>query len=82
MRQTDTEASCFGLYGADIILDGSLKPWITEIQKNPRLSHSDPVKAQLLPVMLREAVLIALAADSGDWQDLPQRFQWIIGSPD
>ena len=78
LKASQTEASCFGLYGADVILDASLKPWITEIQKNPGLVHSDPVKAQVLPEMLREAVKIALATESGDWQDLPNRFEWIV----
>jgi len=81
LRHTKTAASCFGLYGADVILDASLKPWITEIQKNPGLDHDNPVKAQIVPAMLREAVQIALATESGDWQDLPNRFEWIVGSP-
>lgn len=79
LSEDRTEASCFGVYGADIILDASLKPWLTEIQKNPGLSHDDPVKSKLVPEMLREAVEIALAREAGDWRDLPRRFEWIVG---
>jgi hypothetical protein len=50
----------FGLYGADILLDRQLRPWLTEIQLGPGLSFSDPVKKGLIPPMLREAVEIAL----------------------
>jgi hypothetical protein len=77
--ESRTEASCFGVYGADVILDASLKPWLTEIQKNPGLSHQDPVKRKVIPEMLREAIEIALARETGDWHGLPRRFEWIIG---
>ncbi|MCP4283937.1 MAG: tubulin--tyrosine ligase family protein [Gammaproteobacteria bacterium] len=79
LRDTQSEATCFGVYGADLILDASLKPWLTEIQKNPGLSHDDPVKINVIPELLREAVQIAFASESGDWHDLPRRFEWIIG---
>jgi hypothetical protein len=79
LRNTQTEATCFGVYGADVILDASLKPWITEIQKNPGLSHNDRVKINVVPEMLREAVQIALAYSIDDWDGLPGRFEWVIG---
>jgi len=48
----------YSLFGADIILDDQLHPWLTEIQKNPGLSYDDPVKATVIPPMLTEAVAI------------------------
>ena len=50
----------FGLFGADLILDDTLRPWLTEVQKGPGLSHSDPVKKQVIPPMLQEAARIVL----------------------
>ncbi|MCP4981793.1 MAG: tubulin--tyrosine ligase family protein [Gammaproteobacteria bacterium] len=79
LRDTQSEATCFGVYGADVILDASLKPWLTEIQKNPGLRHDDPVKFNIVPEMLREAVQIVFANESGVWRDLPRRFEWVIG---
>jgi hypothetical protein len=49
----------FGLYGADIILDSDLNPWLTEIQVGPGLSHmGDRVKETLIPAMLTDAVRV------------------------
>lgn len=79
LADTKTEASCFGVYGADVILDATLKPWLTEIQKNPGLSHDDPIKINIVPEMLLEAVRIALANELDDWRELPRRFEWVIG---
>ena len=50
----------FGLYGADFILDDTLHPWLTEIQKGPGLSYTDEIKKQVIPPMLREAIQIVL----------------------
>jgi hypothetical protein len=50
----------FGLFGADVILDDTLRPWLTEIQKGPGLSYDDPVKKRLVPNMLGEAARIVL----------------------
>lgn len=61
LRDTGTRGMCFGLFGADFIIDETLRPWLTEIQKNPGLSHvGDPVKIHVVPPMLQEAVRIAL----------------------
>ena len=60
LRQTPRSGVFFGLYGADFLLDPRLTPWINEIQKGPGLSYSDPVKARILPGMLKGAVRIVL----------------------
>jgi hypothetical protein len=59
-RQSDSEGCCFGLYGADFILDDQLTPWLTEIQKGPGLSYDDAVKERVMPAMLRGAASIVL----------------------
>lgn len=54
------QGDCFAVYGADIILDDQLNPWLTEIQKGPGLSfRGDPVKQHVIPPMLDEAANIA-----------------------
>ncbi|TNF68025.1 MAG: hypothetical protein EP298_06555 [Gammaproteobacteria bacterium] len=52
------KGSYFGLYGADFILDSHLKPWLTEIQKGPGLSWSDPIKGNIIPPALHETIQI------------------------
>lgn len=59
-RQYPYRGQCFAVYGADIILDDNLNPWLTEIQKGPGLSfRGDPVKQHVIPPMLGEATKLA-----------------------
>lgn len=60
ISRTRGEGYCFGLYGADFILDQSLKPWLTEIQLGPGYNYEDKVKARLIPRLVQEAVQIAM----------------------
>ena len=50
----------FGLFGADIILDDALRPWLTEIQRGPGLSIDDEIKKTLIPRMLGETASIMI----------------------
>jgi tubulin--tyrosine ligase like protein 10 len=79
------EGIFFGLFGADFILDKNLTPWLAEIQKGPGLSYSDPMKKEIIPPMLNEAVDMAFEVqdmvEAGEsLQDLEARkkFEWII----
>lgn len=86
LAQPATEAMCFGLYGADLIVDSDLRIWLTEIQKNPGLSHvGDPVKSRVIPDMLREAVSLVLEVRDRKLSGLPLNdlrsrhgFEWIL----
>ena len=60
LRQTPASGFFFGLYGADFILDNTLTPWLTEIQKGPGLSYDDAVKQRVMPAMLKGAARIVL----------------------
>jgi hypothetical protein len=60
LKQTPPEGVFFGVYGADFILDDTLTPWLTEVQRGPGLSQDDAVKQRVLPAMLRGAVSIVL----------------------
>ncbi len=75
----------FGLYGVDMIVDDALKVWLTEIQKGPGLSYSDPVKKRLIPPMFTEAMQIMfevrrrkLRGESLAHLDAMKRFEWVI----
>jgi len=60
LKQTPPSGLFFGLFGADLILDERLTPWLTEIQRGPGLSYNDSVKERVLPPMLRGAASIML----------------------
>ena len=75
----------FGLYGVDVILDEALRPWLTEVQLGPGLSHGDEVKKEVLPGMVREAAGIVLEVQERVRQnrslaqlDSVSRFEWMV----
>ena len=77
----------FGLYGVDLILDDTLRPWLTELQLGPGLSFDDPVKERIIPNMVREAVRIALEiqqrkrrGDALTRLDSVRKFEWLTNN--
>lgn len=84
LRETPTAAHYFGLYGADVILDEQLTPWLTEIQRGPGLSYDDAVKDRVIPPMLTGAVSMALELLARRRQGLPAvpsstyGYEWVI----
>jgi tubulin polyglutamylase TTLL9 len=75
----------FGLFGADVILDDTLHPWLTEVQKGPGLSFDDPIKRKVIPPMLNEAVSIMLEVQRRkrgglglENIDAARGFEWVI----
>jgi len=86
LRQTPPSGFFFGVYGADVILDQQLTPWLTEIQKGPGLSYDDSVKRRVLPAMLQGAVSIVLEILAKKREGKPltplsstHGFEWVIG---
>ncbi|MFK5922231.1 MAG: hypothetical protein QM496_08630 [Verrucomicrobiota bacterium] len=79
------QGECFGVYGADVILDDQLNPNISEIQKGPGLSFSDPIKKNIIPPMLGEAARIMFEIREARINNKPlpdlknrDRYQWVI----
>jgi tubulin polyglutamylase TTLL9 len=75
----------FGLFGADIIFDDTLHPWLTEVQKGPGLSFDDPIKQKVIPAMLNEAMAIMLEIRRRkrdglglDRLDAAHGFEWVV----
>ncbi len=54
------QGDCFGVYGADFLVDENLQPFMTEIQKGPGLRMGDPVEQNIIPYMLHQAINIVL----------------------
>ena len=86
LRRTPPSGHFFCLFGADVILDDTLTPWLTEIQKGPGLSYDDPVKARVIPPMLQGAVRIVLDVIERKKQNRPMNdlvpapgYQWVVG---
>ncbi len=84
-RDYPKTGECFAVYGADLILDENLNPWLTEIQKGPGLSFHDPVKRHVIPPMLGEAARIAFEIRERRRKGKSQknlksveRYRWVI----
>jgi len=82
--KSDVLSGCFGVFGADLILDDTLHPWLIEVQKSPGLSHEDRVKKHIVPEMLKEAVQIVLEIQrrrrgNAGFHDLETTgYEWVI----
>jgi len=84
-RNHPRRGDCFAVFGADIILDENLNPWLTEIQKGPGLSFDDEVKRHVIPPMLGEAARIAFEVrerrlKGKNFNNLKSvdRYQWVL----
>jgi hypothetical protein len=74
-----------GLFGADIIFDDRLHPWLTEVQKGPGLSFDDAIKQKVIPPMVNEAaaIMLEVARRKRDGLSLEKLdavggFEWVI----
>ena len=83
------KGDCFGLYGADFLVDQQMNVQLTEIQKGPGLRMGDPVEQAILPPMLGEAVHLLLSLREARLQGNPYatpadtgRYRWIINDAD
>ena len=79
------QGDCFALFGADLIIDDQLRPWLSEVQKGPGLSFDDEVKRKVIPPMLGEAADIAFEArqrrkDQSPLENLRsvKRYDWVV----
>ena len=52
------ERHCFELYGYDILIDDTLKPWLIEINANPSLSANTPKDNEMKVKMLDDMLTI------------------------
>lgn len=80
-----TPGHSFAVFGADLIIDDNLNPWLSEVQKGPGLSFSDPVKSEVIPPMLGEAARIAFEMRRNRIRQIPhrdltsvERYQWVV----
>ncbi len=86
LSKTCGQGIYFGPYGADIILDSRLQPWLTEVQISPGLSFvDDPVKQHVIPPMLTGTAQIMFEVQRrkrrglslADFPDF-EGYEWVI----
>jgi tubulin polyglutamylase TTLL4 len=52
MRTTKHRSQCFEIYGFDVLIDQSLRPWLLEVNVAPSLSSSSPYDKQVKTLLL------------------------------
>ena len=82
---TPSNGLFFGLFGADIILDDQLKPWLTEIQKGPSLSFDDSIKRKVIAPLIQKTAMLEIDLQARFRRhepivqsDCPDGFEWVI----
>ena len=55
-----SRAGSFELYGLDIVVDDSLKPWLIEVNFSPDLSHTTKAKVPLVSAMVADMLKVVL----------------------
>ena len=70
-----TRRNAFELYGLDLVLDETLKPWLIEVNESPNLApHGSALKEGILSTMLSEVIELVVeptnraAERVGGWQ--------------
>lgn len=54
MGGTKYKQSCFEIYGFDILIDSSFKPWLLEVNVSPSLSSSSPMDKFIKTLLLSD----------------------------
>jgi len=79
------QGDCFAVFGADLIIDENLNPWLSEVQEAPGLNFDDAVKRDVIPPMLGEAARIVLDVrnrrfSNRAFRDLQsvRNYQWVV----
>ena len=56
LRHTKHRNQCFEIYGFDILIDQSLRPWLLEVNILPSLSSSSPFDKQVKSMLLSDTM--------------------------
>lgn len=50
---------CFELFGFDVMIDTSLKPWLLEVNSSPAMSMDGPIDWAIKPQLIKDVILAA-----------------------
>ena len=57
---------CFEMYGFDVLLDSSLKPWLIEVNASPSLSTTTEIDRQIKMNLINDTFRIVIPPDWGE----------------
>jgi len=58
LKNSTTRNSCFEIYGFDVILDETFKPWVLEVNVLPSLSSSSPFDKRIKTMLVCDALTL------------------------
>ena len=58
LKNSTTRNACFEIYGFDVIIDDSFKPWVLEVNVMPSLSSSSPFDKRIKTMLVCDALTL------------------------
>lgn len=70
-------SSCFELYGFDVLVDQSLKPWLLEVNICPSLSSGSPLDKRIKTKLVADILtLVGVHPPASLWKLNPEAISW------
>ncbi|CAE7488394.1 TTLL5, partial [Symbiodinium necroappetens] len=72
--------SCFEIYGFDVLVDRSLKPWLLEVNICPSLSSGSPLDKRIKTKLVADVLtLVGVHPPTALWKLSPGSVNWPAG---
>ena len=61
--------NCFELFGFDVMVDSTMKPWLLEVNSSPAMSMDNQIDYKVKPDLLRDTLKLVHFENYGEYVD-------------